>query len=151
MTVLRAEPDYRNWDAVLRLLQNAFTYMEAALGHPARVMSLTRADLVAASKTGAAFVIETNGAPPACLFTRPSRDIANALYLGWLAVDQGQRGSGLARQLIDAAAAEARSKGCAQLTLDTGLAFTELHRIFDSFGFLKHHDDADVITFLKPL
>ena len=82
---------------------------------------------------------------------RPSRDMTDALYLGWLAVAASHRGRGLADLLFAAAEAEARATGYAAMTLDTGRAITDLHRFFQRKGFLDLPGSGDIITFRKPL
>ena len=89
--------------------------------------------------------------PVACLFTRPSRDMPDALYLGWLAVADRYRGRRLTRQLIGAAEAEARTAGCKALTMDTGLALTDLHRLFGHLGFDRARTHGEIVTFRKDL
>lgn len=135
MKVRRTGPEYDQWPEVLTLLQTAFVYMEARLEAPSPVAALTVGRLVNDATEGAAFVIESQNRPVACLFTRPSRDWPGAYYIGKLAVDEGHRGQGLARMLIDAADAEARRLGFGRMVLDTGAALTELHAIFLGLGF----------------
>ena len=100
MTPFRAPPDYAKWPEVAALIHTAFAYMESLLGHPARATSVTPEDLAQAAASGTCFIVEQTGHPCACLFTRASRDMPDALYLGWLAVDAGLRGQGHAQQLI---------------------------------------------------
>lgn len=151
MTPLRAMRDYRRWDRVSELIHDAFAYMEPLLGHPARAASVTPEHLADASELGAAFIIEDAGRPVACLFTRPSRDIPDALYLGWLAVEATQRGKGLAAILVRQAQTEARNRGNPLMTLDTGRVLTDLHRFFERLGFQALPGDGEIITFTKPV
>ena len=151
MTPLRATRTYPHWDLVSELIHDAFAYMEPLLGHPARAASVTPEHLADASELGAAFIIEDAGRPVACLFTRPSRDIPDALYLGWLAVEAKQRGKGLAAILIRQAETEARNLGNPLMTLDTGHVLTDLHRLFERLGFQALPGDAAIITFTKPV
>ena len=150
-TLLTADAAYPRWDAVATLTRDSFAYMTPLLGHAPRAAGLTAQDLASAATTGTAFVIENRGAPVACLFTRPSRDIARALYCGWLATAETHRGRGLARRLFAAAETQAMAQGLSALTLDTGAALTDLHTTFARLGFQPATTTSDVFTFLKPL
>ncbi len=151
MTPFRAPPDYPHWHEVAAMIHHAFVYMEARLGHPARAASISPMDLTDAAKEGTAWLIEADGLPVGCVFTRPSRDFPDALYLGWLAVDGTNRGQGLAQSLIKAAETEARAAGYAAMTLDTGRPLTELHAFFERQGFVALPGHREVITFRKAL
>ncbi len=151
MTVFRAPPHYPRWPAVAALIHRSFAYMTPLLGHPAQAMKLTPEDLEAAAGRDAAWLVEQAETPIACLFTRPSRDFGDALYLGWLSVESAHRGSGLVRALMNAAEQEARRQGCSHLTLDTGRELVELHRLFQHLGFRKQATDGAVICFRKPV
>lgn len=150
-----APPDYAKWPEVMALIHRAFAYMETVLGHKPAAASVTVARLVEGAKIGSAFIIEADDAPIACLFTRPSRDFPDALYLGGLAVDADHRGKGLAQAMMVEAEAEGRAKGYAALTLDTGRALTDLHAFFQGAGFEPlpgaGHKPGDVVSFRKPL
>ena len=147
MTPFRAPPSYPRWVEVAALIHDAFAYMEAVLGHPAQAMSVTPAQLARAAETGTAYLIEDHARPVACLFTRPSRDFPGALYLGWLAVDAGQRGQGLAQRLMTCAITEARDAGFAAATLDTGRALTDLRAFFRRAGFEELPGDGEIVSF----
>lgn len=74
--------------------------------------------------------------------------------MGKLAVSDAWRGAGVARQLVEAAADEARRKGYARLTLDTGAALTELHEAFGRLGFglpVPRTDEPEVVTMFRNL
>ena len=146
-----AAPDYPRWPEVAELIRDAFAYMTPLLGHPPRAAALTAADLSQATATGTAYLIEDDDRPVACVFTRPSRDVPQALYIGWLAVAERMRGQGLAAKLIDAARVQARQNGYTALTLDTGRPLTRLHGIFEGMGFVMQAGDDEVVTFIRPL
>ncbi|MEM7057745.1 MAG: GNAT family N-acetyltransferase [Pseudomonadota bacterium] len=150
--IFRAPPDYPRWSGVADLIHRSFDYMEALLGHPARAMEVTSETLAEAASTGTAFLSEADGGSPiACVFTRPSRDMPDALYLGWLAVAPSHRGRGLSHRLISIAETEASKAGFAAMTLDTGRALTDLHGLFGSAGFQIQSGDDDIVTFRKDL
>lgn len=124
-----------DWDAVRNLIGAAFAYMEPRLGHPSRAVKDSPVDLERAAADGTCWLIIETGVPVACLFTRSSRDDPTALYIGKLAVADAARGRGFARELVEAAAKEARMLGFRSLTLDTGAVFPELHDTFARLGF----------------
>ena len=143
-----------DWQAVRRLLQESFDYMEARLGHPARAAQATPDDLAAEAETGTVLLAFQDAAIIACLFCRPSRDHAEALYIGKLAVAASHRGQGLARRLVEQAANEALGLGFAALTLDTGKEFPELHKAFGKLGFgppATRAGEPDVVTMTRWL
>ena len=150
-SLFRAPPDYARWDQVAHLLHQSFAYMTPILGHAAHALTLEATDLSRAADSGCVFLMTRGDNPVACLFTRPSRDIANALYCGWLAVDGNERGQGLSHHLINAAETEAIGQGKSALTLDTGRELTHLHRLFSRLGFSRHPGTGAVVTFVKPV
>lgn len=151
MTVFAAAPSYAAWPAVAALIHQSFAYMEPLLGHPARAASVTAAHLAEAAGHGTAYLIEGGGTPVASLFTRPSRDFPDALYLGWLAVAETHRGQGLSQTVMAAAEAEARDQQYAAMTLDTGRVLTGLHAYFQRAGFQMLPGEGDIVSFRKPL
>lgn len=151
MNVFRAPADYPRWPAVADLIHRSFAYMTPILGQPVNAMKVTPEDLVSRARQGTAWLVEKDARPIACLFTRPSRDYPDALYLGGLAVDTEHRGRGLAQALVAAANEEARRRGYAALTLDTGRALVELHQLFARLGFEKETVHDAVIAFRKPV
>ncbi len=102
-------------------------------------------------RPGIGLVIERDGAPVACLFLRPSRDVEGALYMGTLAVAQAARGRGLARRLIEAAAEIGQAQGYRALTLDTGARLAGHRRLFTSAGFAATREAAGVVRMQRPL
>ena len=151
MTPFAASPDYPRWPEVAALIHRAFAYMEPILGHKPNAAKVTVERLIQGAQIGTAHLVEDNGAPVACLFTRPSRDYPDALYLGGLAVDAGCRGRGLAHALFARAEAEAHQQGYAALTLDTGRPLTDLHRYFERQGFAMLPGEGEVVSFRKDL
>ena len=125
--------------------------MTPLLGRPAAAMGVTPDRLAAAANPDTALIVEDCEKPVACLFTRPSRDISGALYLGWLAVAQTHRRRGLALALVKAAEDEARSRNFAALTLDTGCELASLQALFLGMGFQQHSNDGTIIRFCKPI
>ncbi len=151
MTVFRAPDDYTRWSAVAALIHRSFAYMTPLLEHPARAMEVTPDNLKFAAGQGSGWLVEIDNIPVACLFTRPSRDFNDALYLGWLAVDRGHRRRGYTQALVDAAEQEARQSNFGALTLETGRELVDLHGLFQHMGFQLLAGTGAVIRFRKTV
>jgi GNAT superfamily N-acetyltransferase len=138
VTPRRAAPDYPHWNAVLRLILDAFAYMEGRIDPPSSANRLTVEAMAAQAGSGAVWVIEEadrpGARPVACLFAKVQGD---ALYLGKLAVAESHRGRGLARTLVATAVAEARTRGLAWLELECRIELTEIHATFARLGFAR--------------
>jgi ribosomal protein S18 acetylase RimI-like enzyme len=59
----------------------------------------------------------------------------DAYYVDALAVADGWRRKGIARQLLDVAHEQAREAGLGRLALDTGLHNTGARRLYEAYGF----------------
>ena len=139
MTLRRVPPTYPHWPAVLRLILDAFAFMDDRIDPPSSAHRLTVADMAAQAETGAVWVVEGGGTPVACLFAKPKAD---ALYIGKLAVAVAHRRHGVARRLIAEAEAEARARDLARLELETRIELTENHTAFVRMGFVKIGETA---------
>lgn len=121
-----------DWEAVLRLIRAEFAGMDGRINPPSSMHRLTAEAIAAQAEAGEIWVI---GAPPvACLFLTVKPGV---LYLGKLAVARDQRGRGLARALIDTAAARARALGLPLLELETRVELVENHATFAAMGFAE--------------
>ena len=154
MRLIRAGGEHFDWEAVRGLIHRSFSYMEDHLGHSPSAISPSAAQLAQEARTDTVFLMIDDDTPVACLFCRKSRDSPDALYLGKLAVAAEHSGAGLARQLVDAAVAEARDRGFVALTLDTGEELSELHTVFRRLGFCPprpRRGEAGVVTMMRKL
>ncbi len=142
----RLAPDEAALEAVSKLVRDAFADLPGA---PSARLSLAAIRRMA--EAGPVLVVEQAGAPVACLFLRPSRDVAGALYMGTLAVARAARGGGLARRLIEAAAGIGEAGGYRALTLDTGARQAGLRRLFASAGFSATAEGAGIVQMQRPL
>jgi GNAT superfamily N-acetyltransferase len=137
--VRRASKDFADWPAVQGLILDAFSYMQGRIDPPSSVLRLTPGSMAADVTHGALLLAEIDGALVGCLFARPKGD---ALYIGKLAVRPDRQGRGIGRALVDAARAEARTRGLAALELQTRVELTENHRTFARWGFVKTAETA---------
>lgn len=149
--VWRVAPDDPALADVLTLMQAAFAAHDGLIDPPSSINRLRLSDLQARHVSVLAV-----GRPPraAVLLTRRSDHLA----IGKLSVAADARRSGLARRLLDRAAADARAMGLAQLRLQTRVELTDNHRAFRAMGFRKiaetahpGYDRPTSLTFVKDL
>lgn len=144
--VRRIDQRFGRWDELLVLIREAFAEMEGRIDPPSSVLRLTTTVLrltttaiAAQAASGAVFVAEEDGALVGSLFAESRGE---ALYLSKLAVRADRRGRGLARALIEVAAAEARSMGLGALEIETRIELTGNHAAFAAMGFIKTGENA---------
>ncbi|MGB8623127.1 MAG: GNAT family N-acetyltransferase [Paracoccaceae bacterium] len=130
---VRAKDPY-DWPALLTLIRTSYAYMEGRIDPPSSMHRLTAENIARQAETGEVWVIEEAGHPVACVFLTPRQD---ALYLGKLAVAQGHRGRGFARQLVAKAENRARQMGLPALELQTRVELLENHVAFAALGFMQ--------------
>ncbi len=132
LTPVQIAPDSAQLPEVLDLIRRSFAYMEGRIDPPSSMHRLTVADLAAAATNGEIWAI---GAPVvACVVLTPKAD---AFYIGKLSVDAAQRGTGLARVLIDLAAKRAAVRGLKALELQVRVELTENQATFRALGFTQ--------------
>ena len=124
-----------DWDAVLKLLQDSFAYMDGRIDPPSSVRRLTAQQIADFACDEQLLVIENgNKTPVACAFLSEKPD---CIYIGKLAVAKRYRGPGYAKQLIAYAEETARNQGFSYLELQTRIELTENHVAFARYGFRK--------------
>ena len=140
------------WPAILQLLHGAFGYMEGRIDPPSSLRYLTPEALTRQAEVGEIWVM---GSPVACVFLTPK---PGALYVGKLAVDEGLRGRGLARRLIEVAEGRAREQGLPALELQTRVELVENQAAFLAMGFVEvgrtahpGYDRATSITYRRAV
>jgi GNAT superfamily N-acetyltransferase len=109
-------------------------------------------DLVAAAlAAGGGAVAERDGVAVGCLRWRIGDD--GDLYVGRVAVDPSEQGSGVGGALMAWAEAEARQRGCGGLSVGVRVALPENLAYFQRMGFVvpgEHsHDGFDQPTWLS--
>lgn len=113
---------------MFELIRRAFAYMDGVIDPPSSVHRLTAGQL--AEGPGEPWAL---GDPiVACLMLTPRPD---SLYIGKLAVAEGQQGKGLARRLIDHAEARAAELGLGWLELEVRIELRANQRAFAALGF----------------
>ena len=138
--------------AMLALMRAAFAGMEGRIDPPSSLGRMDLPDLARAAEAGELWAL---GDPPlAAMLLTPQ---PGALYLGKLAVDPGRLRQGLARRMVDHAAARAAALGRPVLRLQTRVELTENHATFTALGFTEvartahpGYDRPTSITFERP-
>ena len=148
-------PGFADFAALHTLLSTAFAYMADRIDPPSSMTRLTLDDLRHKAADEDLFVIRQHGLPIACLFGSP---VADAYYIGKLAVAAPQRGHGHARALVEAAADHARALGLPALELQSRVELVENHAAFAAMGFVQTaatahpgYDRPTSLTFRRAL
>ena len=137
--VHRAPVDFVDWEAVRALIHDAFAYMNGRIDPPSSAWRLTPQSMAADAAKGALLLAGSGPTLVGCVFVRPKDD---ALYIGKLAVRPGLHGSGIGKALVEAARAEALTRGLKALELETRIELTENHAAFARMGFIKTAETA---------
>ena len=158
MTVSTVEtnpPDFADFAGLHRLLSTSFAFMEGRIDPPSSLAALSPDDLRVKARAEDLFVIRDGDTLSACLFGAVQ---PGCYYIGKLAVAAPQRGRGLARALIDAAAARAHALHLPALELQTRVELTENHAAFARLGFVQTaatahpgYDRPTSLTFRRAL
>jgi len=139
ITIRRVPPDFSDWERVRALILDAFAYMDARIDPPSSALRLTPQSMQEDAEKGALLLADHARDLIGCVFTRTKGD---ALYIGKLAVRPGLQGTGIGRQLVDAACEEARRLGLTMLELQSRIELTENHVAFGRMGFVKIAETA---------
>ena len=153
--MIRRAGKVEDWTAIHALVAEAFRGMDGRIDPPSSVHRWTPETFAEAAEAGAGYLAEADGALIGVGFARRAVD---AWRLGKIAVAPGHRGKGVARAIIAAAAAEAKSLGLAALALETRIELAENHAAFAALGFERiaetahpGHDRPTSVTMRKPL
>ncbi|MCH9672704.1 MAG: GNAT family N-acetyltransferase [Gammaproteobacteria bacterium] len=140
--MIRIEIDpqgFEDWSGLLKLLRDAFAYMEARIDPPS---SLNRMDLPETERKARAetLVLAFDDARLVwCAFTHRADD---ALYIGKVAVHGDYRGRGIARRMFEAADTLARAQSLRYVELQTRIELVENHATFSAMGFVQTAQSA---------
>lgn len=151
--MLRAmhSPPLRLWsgddpEPVLQLIRSAFAAMDGRIDPPSSMHRLTSEDIRLQAREGEVWLIGPG--PLACVFLTPvpaadgSANGSGVMRIGKLATATQARRQGLARALIELAAARARLAGFGALELQSRVELTENHLAFVAMGFTKTGETA---------
>lgn len=124
----------RDADAVAALIRAAFAAQSVATDPPPSAVRLTAQDVAAHLRTGAGAVAEGTGELAGSALWMEQD---GGLYLGRLAVAPPWRGRGIAKALVAAAEAAARTQGLPRIHLSTRLSLLDNRRLFAACGFVE--------------
>lgn len=139
MRVVRAG-ETTDWSAILSLLQRAFAYMTERIAPPSSLTRLDAEGVRAKAASEICLLAEQDNTITGCVFCEIQP--AGVLYIGKLAVEPARQGHGIGRTLLEAAEAEARSRGLIFLRLQTRIELTENHAAFARMGFVRTGETA---------
>ena len=119
---------------VARLIRCAFAAQSVATDPPPSALRVTEADVATHLREGGGSVAEGEGV---LVGSAMWLQRGGALYLGRLAVAPDWRGRGIARRLIAAAEAAARTARLPRIELSTRLVLADNRRLFAGCGFVE--------------
>ena len=153
--IKRIGGEFGDWQALLDLIREAFSYMDGVIDPPSSAHRLTLDNLRRKAETGPIFGAFDGKTLLGCVVLTEEAD---HVYLGKLAVAEQARGKGVGKALVQAAEAFAAARGKPVLELQTRIELTDNHRTFAGLGFVETartahegYDRPTSITFRKVL
>lgn len=146
---------FDRWDELLKLICEAFAYMDGVIDPPSSAHALTLENLRQKANDEVCFVARDENGLLGCIFckTEPA-----TLYIGKLAVSPLAQGKGIGAALCAVAEQTAQQLGLKALRLQTRIELIANHRTFGRWGFVKteerSHAGYQRITYIemqKPL
>lgn len=139
ITIQLDPPGFSEWADVLDLLHAAFAYMNDRIDPPSSLYRLDVDSLEAKGTDEHLVIARRERRIVGCAFGRP---LADALYVGKVAVDAHCRGLGVASRMIATLESKARELNKAALELETRIELIENHDCFARLGFVKTAENA---------
>jgi predicted N-acetyltransferase YhbS len=154
--ISKVDDGFGRWDELLKLICEAFAYMDGVIDPPSSAHALTLENLRQKANDEVCFVArDENGKLLGCIFckTEPA-----TLYIGKLAVSPLAQGKGVGAALCAVAEQTAQQLGLKALRLQTRIELVDNHGTFGRWGFVKtaerSHAGYQRITYIemqKPL
>jgi predicted N-acetyltransferase YhbS len=147
---------FDRWDELLKLICEAFAYMDGVIDPPSSAHALTLENLRQKANDEVCFIArDENGKLLGCIFCKAE---PATLYIGKLAVSPLAQGKGIGAALCAVAEQTAQQLGLKALRLQTRIELIANHRTFGRWGFVKteerSHAGYQRITYIemqKPL
>lgn len=135
---LEIDPEFDDagWERLLRLIQNAFAYMDGRIDPPSSATRLNPDSLKRKAQAETLIVAYWESELVGCMFCRVNRD-TNRLYVGKVAVAPELQQRGIGRALFAKAYELSRGKGLHGLELETRIELTGNRQAFEKLGFSK--------------
>jgi GNAT superfamily N-acetyltransferase len=137
--IARADRDFTAWPTLLRLVQEAFAYMDGRIDPPSSMHRLTPASIAEKSRDETLFLATDGEDLVGCVFAKPQ---GAALYVSKFSVRPDRQGQGIGRRLMEAVERHAREVGAAALELETRIELTGNHATFAAMGYAKVGEHA---------
>ncbi|TPL75830.1 GNAT family N-acetyltransferase [Mesorhizobium sp. B2-3-15] len=132
VSITQIPADFGRWGDVLALIMHAFAFMDGIIDPPSSAHLLTVEALRAKALRETGFLALDGDRIVGCVF---ALEKAEGLYVGKLAVAPDRQGQGIGRRLIQAAEDLARSRGKADIELETRIELAANHAAFARLGF----------------
>jgi GNAT superfamily N-acetyltransferase len=147
--------DFDRWGELLRVILDAFAYMDGVIDPPSSALRLTPASLKQKTQDEIGYLAIKGEKLVGCLFLAERE---TCFYVGKLAVDPGAQGLGIGRRLLETAAQYACRAGKPVLELQTRVELTRNHAFFRHLGFSEialtahpHYDHPTSVTMRREL
>ncbi len=134
ITVEEYQPEFKDWDMLLDLIQQAYAYMDARIDPPSSMHRLTVESLIKKAAEETLLLAWENDHLRGCAFLREQED---SYYVGKLAVKRNDQGKGIGQKIIEACIQAAARNGKGDLELETRVELIENHVFFEMMGFIK--------------
>lgn len=134
MQIIRIDATFDRYEELLRLILEAFAFMDGRIDPPSSAHALTIDGLKQKASTEIGLIALDGPALAGCIFCKPETD---CLYVGKLAVARAYQGKGFGRLLLSSAEDAARNRNLPALRLQTRIELVENHRTFAAWGFVE--------------
>lgn len=155
VSAIETNPEFSDWQALEAPLREAYAPMETRIDPPSFLTTMTLGDIARKAVDEDLFLALDGARPVACGFGTPK---GTHYEIGKVAVAASHRKRGLARALMNAAAARAVALNLHGLQLFARVELTENHTTYRALGFTKHgtftHEGyarPTALTFRRPL
>jgi predicted N-acetyltransferase YhbS len=142
---------FDRWDELLKLICEAFAYMDGVIDPPSSAHALTLENLRQKANDEVCFIArDENGKLLGCIFCKAE---PATLYIGKLAVSPLAQGKGIGAALCAVAEQTAQQLGLKALRLQTRIELIANHWTFGRWGFVKteerSHAGYQRITYIE--
>lgn len=134
MRIIRIDATFDRYEELLRLILEAFAFMDGRIDPPSSAHALTIDGLKQKASTEIGLIALDGPALAGCIFCKQEAD---CLYVGKLAVARAYQGKGFGRLLLSSAEDAARNRNLPALRLQTRIELVENHRTFAAWGFVE--------------
>lgn len=131
--------EFRDWQALLDLVQKAYAYMDARIDPPSSMHKLTVSSIEQKAKDENLILAFEENQLVGCAFIKEQAD---CFYIGKLAVSREQQGKGIGQEIIKSCISFAARQDKPDLELESRVELIENHAFFEMMGFTKAGENA---------